>query len=496
MKLRTLRVLSASLFWGLITLLFLDFTGTIHSYFGWLAKIQFLPALLALNVGIIVGLVVLTLLFGRLYCSIICPLGVYQDAISRIARRFTKNRFRYSAAITWLRYAMLGVLAIAFVAGLGSVVALLEPYSAYGRIISNLGQPLYQWANNLFAYVAERTDSYAFYRVDVWLKGIGTFAIAVLTLGIISVLAWRNGRSYCNTICPVGTVLGFVSRFSIYKIRINAESCNACNLCVRNCKTSCIDIKNHSIDHSRCVSCFNCIDKCTQRSISFVRSSKQSKEASTSTQGELNTSRRNLLTISAALLASTVVKAQKIKMDGGLAYIEDMKIPNRQTALVPAGARSINNFNKRCTACQLCVSACPNQVLRPSTGLTNFMQPEMSYERGYCRPECTKCSEVCPSGAIQLIDRATKSSTQIGHAVWIEKNCVVLTDKISCGNCARHCPVGAIQMIAMNTDGTNDREIPQVNTERCIGCGACENLCPARPFSAIYVEGHDVHREV
>ena len=171
-------------------------------------------------------------------------------------------------------------------------------------------------------------------------------------------------------------------------------------------------------------------------------------------------------------------------------------IPVRQTKIVPPGAQSLRNFSTRCSGCQLCVSVCPNNVLRPSTSLSAFMQPEVSYERGYCRPECTKCSEVCPNGAIKAINTADKSSTQIGHAVWIEKNCVVLTDGVQCGNCARHCPVGAIQMIDQSADSLSDAKIPVIDTERCIGCGACENLCPSRPFSAIYVEGHIMHKFV
>ena len=126
----------------------------------------------------------------------------------------------------------------------------------------------------------------------------------------------------------------------------------------------------------------------------------------------------------------------------------------------------------------------------------HLMMPTMSYERGYCRPECTRCSEVCPTGAILPIKREDKSSTQIGHAVWIKKNCVPLTDGVECGNCARHCPVGAIEMVPSDPDDEESPSVPAVNEARCIGCGACENLCPARPFSAIYVEGHEVHKEV
>ena len=141
------------------------------------------------------------------------------------------------------------------------------------------------------------------------------------------------------------------------------------------------------------------------------------------------------------------------------------------------------------------MAACPNQV-RPSGKLMTLMQPEMSYERGYCRPECTKCSEVCPTGAIRPITAAEKSATQIGHAVWIADNCVVNTDGVDCGNCARHCPTGAIHMVHKDPDNPDSPLIPAVNEERCIGCGACENLCPSRPFSAIYVEGHLRHRTV
>ena len=156
---------------------------------------------------------------------------------------------------------------------------------------------------------------------------------------------------------------------------------------------------------------------------------------------------------------------------------------------------SAQNMAKHCTGCQLCISVCPNGVLRPSTGLMDFMKPTMSYEHGYCRPECTRCSEVCPAGAIHPITVAEKSSIRIGHAVWIKKNCLPVSDGVSCGNCARHCPTGAIMMVPMDANDEESLKIPVVNEERCIGCGACENLCPSRPYSAIYVEGNERHSQ-
>lgn len=492
--LRKIRIALASLCFVLITLLFLDFTGTLHTWFGWLAKIQFLPAVLALNLGVVVFLILLTLLFGRVYCSVICPLGVMQDIFAWFGRKSKKNRYTYSPAKSVLRYTVLGIFVVALIAGVGSVVALLAPYSSYGRIAQNLLAPFWAWGNNLFAYIAERADSYAFYEKEVWLKSLPTFIIALVTVVCLAILAWRNGRTYCNTICPVGTVLGFFSRFSWMKPVIDTDKCVNCGLCGRNCKAACIDTKNHTIDYSRCVSCMDCLEKCHTHAIRYGRMKKA--EPVTSESKTVDTLRRTFLTGVGVLAATAAVRAQEKTVDGGLAAITDKKIPDRATPIVPPGAQSLRHMAQHCTGCQLCVSVCPNDVLRPSTKLTTLMQPEASYERGYCRPECVKCSEVCPAGAILRITPADKSAIQIGHAVWVKDNCVPLTDGVECGNCARHCPTGAITMVASDPEDPYSPKIPAVNTELCIGCGACENLCPARPFSAIYVEGHTHHRTI
>ena len=501
--LRKIRLTLAVVFFVIITLLFLDFTGTIHAWFGWMAKIQFLPAVLALNVGIIVLLILLTLVFGRVYCSVICPMGVFQDVISWLSgqRKKKKYRFSYSPAKNILRYTVLTLFVIAVIAGIGSFVALLAPYSSYGRIANNLFAPIYQWGNNVFAYFAERAESYAFYETSVWMKSLPTFVIAVVTFIAIVVLAWRNGRTYCNTICPVGTVLGFLSRFALFRISIDTEKCNACGLCSRKCKEACIDGKRHTVDYSRCVACMDCLDTCKHGAISYrwfkqETQTKNAEQTRSVDKEQINEVRRSFLTATAILATATTLKAQEKKVDGGLAAIEDKKIPKRAIPILPPGALSARDFARHCTACQLCVSVCPNEVLRPSTDLMKLMQPEMSYERGYCRPECTKCGDVCPAGAIHPTTAADKSATQIGHAVWIKKNCIPLTDGVECGNCARHCPAGAIQMVPSDPQQEDSPKIPVVNTERCIGCGACENLCPARPFSAIYVEGHEMHRVI
>ena len=498
--LKKTRIVLATIFFACITLLFLDVTGALHAWLGWMAKGQFLPAVLALNVAVVAVLLALTLLLGRVYCSVICPLGVMQDIISWIhGKTNKKNRFRFSwsPAKNWLRYGMLALFIILLVAGVNSVVALLAPYSAYGRIASSLLAPIYQWGNNFFAWVAEKTDSYAFYSTEVWLRSLPTFIVALVTFVVIFVLAWKNGRTWCNTICPVGTVLGFFSRFSVFAPVIDTEKCRNCGLCGKQCKASCINTKEHEIDYSRCVACMDCIDTCKDGAIHYAyRYAKKAEGKTQEAKQGVDAGRRAFVTSAVIASSAAALKAQEIKVDGGLAEIERAQKPERKTPVVPAGAVSLKHFSQHCTACQLCVSNCPNQVLRPSTSLLTFMQPEMSFERGYCRPECTNCSEVCPAGAIRPVTLEEKSSIQIGHAVINLDNCVVNTDGVKCGNCARHCPAGAIRLVHKNPDDPKSLMIPTVDESRCIGCGACENLCPARPFSAIHIEGHEVHREL
>lgn len=519
--LKKIRKTLAAICFIAVTLLFLDFTGTLHHWLGWMAKVQLVPAILALNVVIIVALALITLVFGRIYCSVICPLGVMQDIISWIHSKRKKNRFTYSKEMKWLRYPILVIFIVALVAGIGSLFAILEPYSTFGLIATNLLQPIYEWCNNGIAAITEHFNNYSVYSVEVWMKGTASLVTAIVLLLIIGYLAWRGGRTYCNTICPVGTFLGLISRFSFLKVHIDEDKCIKCGLCTRNCKASCVNHEDGTIDHSRCVTCGNCIEKCHKDAIYYGRPRKNSGKVE-STQnapskiedtGESVTSsdknsetvdkgKRAFLIGSGVALATTAMAQAKKKVDGGLAAIEEKKMPERKNPITPPGSISARNMAQHCVACQLCVAECPNQVLRPSNDLLTFMQPVMSYERGYCRPECNRCSQVCPAGAIKPITHEQKASTQIGHAVWTHFLCIPTRDKdedgnpISCGNCARHCPSGAITMIQLDENDEKSPMVPSINEAKCIGCGACEYVCPARPVSAIHVEGHEDHRTI
>ena len=496
--LKKLRVALAWFFWIGITLLFLDFTGALHGYLGWMAKVQFLPAVLALNVGIMVALVLLTLVFGRVYCSVICPLGVFQDGVSWLGTRKEKAPYRYKKENKWLRYGVWALFVVALVAGVQALVALLAPYSAYGRMVQNLLQPVYLWGNNLLATLAERAGSYTFYEKEVWMRSLPTFIIAVVTLVIVVALSFKGGRTYCNSICPVGTTLSFFSRFAMFRPMIDADKCKHCKACELHCKASCIEITKDSacIDHSRCVDCFNCIDKCKFGALKYRFAWGSGVKTETGAKSGPSAPGRRAMMASAVAVAGAAAlrgvetRAQEAakKVDGGFAEVLPKRAPEREVPLTPPGSQSVKDFYSRCTGCQLCVAECPNNVLRPSTDLEHLMQPEMSFEKGFCRPECTRCSELCPAGAIRKITREEKTQYHVGTARVNVDLCLEATGSSQCGKCAQSCPTGAITLIKQG-----ETRRPAVAEEVCIGCGACEYLCPVRPVSAITVNGRSLH---
>ena len=455
--LKKIRVAIACIVFAGIIALFADQEGLLQPCLGWLAKIQFLPAVLALNVVVVVALLLFTLLLGRVYCSVICPMGVLQDVFNWLGSKCKKSRFQYKKGHTVLRIVGLVAFVLLMVFGVNGIALLVAPYSAFGRM-SNV---VFHWSG-----------------INV------TFWVALATFVVIAPMSFVWGRLWCNTICPVGTVLGFFSRFSLLKPVIDTSKCNGCKKCARNCKAMCINPETHTIDYSRCVACMDCLENCHQHAISYTIRKGQSGAAK-----EVDSSRRKFVLTTAAVGAAIALEAQEKKVDGGLAVLEDKQLPDRKVPLKPAGARSLKNFSSRCTGCQLCVSECPSKVLRPSKGLQTLLQPEMAFDKGYCHFDCTRCSEVCPTGAIQPIDLAMRSAISIGYAVTVPHNCL-LAQGVECNACSRHCPTAAISLVS---DASTGHSVVTVNEQRCIGCGACEHYCPVRPFSAIYVEGREVH---
>lgn len=459
---KKIRIAAATVFFIGITLLLV---GIAEQWFGWMAKLQFLPACLALNVAVIVGILLLTLVVGRIYCSVICPMGVFQDIIIWIRRKTGGKKFKYSykKENKLVRYAIWLIFIACIIAGLQVIVALLAPYSAYGRIVDSIVAP------------------------HGWLVPV----IAALTLVFVVWLAWSSGREYCNTICPVGTTLGLVSRFALFRPVIDKSMCVDCHACERACKSHCIDVENRKVDTSRCVDCFDCIDHCKLGALKYRFA--YGEVARKPMHNAPDAGRRAFIAGSVLAASSLTLGAQERKLDGGLAAVLDKKAPKREQRITPPGSDGERNFYDHCTACQLCIANCPNEVLRPSTDLGHMMQPKMDFDRGFCRPECTTCSELCPAGAIKPISVEQKTFIHIGRAVVDLDLCLANSGDVSCGSCAAHCPMGAISMVRKIKGDVSSALIPTVIEDRCIGCGKCEFLCPSRPFSAIHVEGLKKH---
>ena len=275
-KLRLLRILVATVALLGLTLSLLDFTGTVSAFFGGLADVQFWPAVLSLSIWTVLALLGVTYLFGRVYCSALCPLGVFQDLFCFIRRLFG---FRFSASAPlsggWRsvrEVVRLGFLLV-FVCGsfLGLHFLWLEPYGIYSRAAQTLLGPLWGHGNNALAAWAQRAGSYAFYAVAIVAPPVCVMAVSAGMLVLIAALAVWRGRVWCNTVCPVGTVLGQVARVAVFKPRIDAAACVKCGLCAKRCKAHCIDVATGRIDLTACVACFNCGAACAKGALTWSK---------------------------------------------------------------------------------------------------------------------------------------------------------------------------------------------------------------------------------
>ena len=371
---------------------------------------------------------------------------MFQDAVSRLGTWKKKAPYKYHKELKWLRYGVWAVFVVLLLMGVQAAVALLAPYSAYGRMVQNLLQPIYLWGNNLLALWAERAGSYAFYSKEVWLRSLPTFIIAVVTLIVVVALSFKGGRTYCNSICPVGTTLSFFSRFAMLRPVIDPSKCKHCKACELHCKAQCIAIGKDSehIDYSRCVDCFNCMDSCKFGALQYryawgSSSKKDQNKAQNVDEGRRAMIAGTVAVVGAAALKGVEARAQAAakKVDGGFANLLPKQAPEREIPVTPPGSASVKDFYRRCTACQLCVAECPNNVLRPSGDLEHLMQPEMSFEKGWCRPECTRCSELCPAGAIRKISREEKTQYHVGTSHVNLELCLSASGQSSCGKCAQ-----------------------------------------------------------
>lgn len=512
--LRLVRILVAIVVLAVFVGLFADFGMTIPSVAAWLVHVQFLPAAMSFAIATFVIWLIVTLVFGRIYCSTVCPLGVFQDICARLPRLGRRVRprwyYHYSAPFTRLRAIMLFLVALSIVLGISALSSLLDPYSIFGRFGLYVIKPLWASILNLWGTTPQLRFGVA---------SLAGMLVSVLTMVIIGAIAFRNGRTFCNTVCPVGTTLSFISRYSIFRIDINTDRCIQCRRCEHRCKASCIDLTSHVVDTSRCVVCFDCLTDCPNDAISYTYNRHQlsiplmqrvkgpvAGSAAGMGSGHLDaTHTKNSSSASASadrkpldrrrfLMAGAVVAAAPAvaQVAGAVDKLDKMQSSPRHRGLLPVtppGIRSRREFLDRCTACGLCVDRCPQKVIKVALkeyGLLRALHPVMDYDESWCIYNCTLCTNLCPTGALHPLTVAEKLRSSTGQAYTDKSYCISYTQGVKCGACSRRCPTGAITMTAPDSDGKGP--YPVVDPKKCIGCGACQYVCPSKP-KAIKVGG-------
>jgi ferredoxin-type protein NapF len=492
--LKKIRVIVALVFIFPISFLFLDFGNILPSGLHiFLVSTQFVPSLirtLVLFSGASIGLVfvlVLTILFGRVYCSTICPLGILQDVAIRIAKRVNRRRrFKFKKPFYTIHYILFLFAAVFAFSGSLVLLNLFEPFSNYGRILSNLVSPSVVLVNNMLGNILGLFGLFFLFQIPLLHINIISVLAPLSFLVLVLYLSYYHGRLFCNLLCPAGALLGIISRLSLFKIVIDENNCKECGLCERVCKAKCINSDSKEIDFAACVGCFNCLDACPTSGMSFEgRWKKHSNILPIVNEGRRKVLKTSILPALGLLLPE--IKRDSTAENNHRDFDESHRHP-----ISPPGSISVEHFSSRCTACHLCVSSCPTQVLFPSFidyGIAGMFQPKMNYAASYCNFDCVICSQVCPTGAILPLDSNSKKQVQIGKAHFVKDDCIVVTKKKDCGACSEHCPTKAVKMVPYE----QRLVVPEVNDEVCIGCGACEHACPVQPRKAIYVNGNLVH---
>ena len=592
--LKIFRVTAATAIFIAALLAFLNFS------MGWetnhILHIQFVPALLSLaavTLGVALPLIILlllTLIFGRVYCSFLCPTGILQDIIGRLARPFTRRTRRtrtnphslgagahntsagshssgatagsststgsstsagssnsagsstsagcststgYRKPHSILRYIILIATGLLFALGLAWPLTLLDPYSLFGKIASQFFGSIEIFLNNALANIFPNSIPYLKY------TSIATVSFIYGTIALITLILFSaaHGRLYCNTICPVGTLLGLIGSKSLFQIRIDSNACKHCNACAKNCKSNCIDIKGQKVDTERCVVCFNCLQHCkfdalhyslrrpaASRSAGSAASTSSSTSAgsskastgATSATAACSTSSTSATSANAASSTSTSAASSTPsgKIDKGLRttlaglaglgtailahkgtgsrfipikeyrekHLPENLRASQELGIMPPGAGRLEHFKQNCTGCYACVAACPGDVIKPATfeyGPDGILLPTLKYNGHFCGYECNACSNACPSGALSPLTLKEKKRTAIGKAIYMAGKCIVFQAGTDCGACDEHCPTKAITMVPV--PGKSFLYYPKLNRDLCIGCGGCEYICPQKP---------------
>jgi len=482
-----IRVLAAALIMGLFLLFFMDLSPAMTQVLSKiLAEIQFFPALAGAFAGstkaiLLFALIFLVcLVFGRIYCAIFCPLGILQDMMIYLSRRSgRRKRPLPSPGYPFLWYAVLILTALLFVSGFLIPVNFFDPFSIFGRFCNLLFLPAGYGINNLMVELTETFQPYLMTPAALPPLSWPVFWIAYGWLILVTFMAFYHGRLYCNTLCPVGAFFSLFSGKALFRFSIDQTSCTLCGKCQRICRAGCIDHSRGKIDGSRCVACFDCMDICPEKAIHYLPQDRLSMVAR-----EKPRRRRFLLAF-----FTTAIFSMVLPLGETLARLIEKTLPE-PLPVTPPGSLGIDHFSSTCTACLTCVTVCPEKVILPgikSFGMAGILQPSLDFNLGRCAYTCNACTLVRPSGAILPLSLGEKQRTRIGNVVFEKEKCLVYTHKRDCGACAEVCPTHAVYTVK-----ENNIHHPRIKPEACIGCGACQLVCPVKP-KAIHVAALRVH---
>ncbi|MBE6385280.1 MAG: 4Fe-4S dicluster domain-containing protein [Lentisphaerae bacterium] len=425
------------------------------------AKLEFFPAFAAGSL-VAVFWFLAALIWGRVFCSWGCPLGYIQDIAGFLGRKLRRAKSIPQAPRRLLRYSAGIFLLVIFAFGCGALFGFFEPFSVTGRFFNSVLRPAFQYVGN---------QTHLWYFSEITPVAWGITAAGTLFMLLIAGAAFFRERLFCNTLCPVGFMLGLFAKMAKFRLQFS-EKCVKCKGCEKVCKGGCIDVEKGVIDSERCVVCGNCLAVCRFDGLKG-KGSFLPDQAVENFDGK----RRVFL---AGLAVAGAAGATGVRVKCGSA--------GKTFPCAPPGAGDVETFNMKCTGCQLCVANCPGKVLTPALfeyGLAGMGQPRMSTANGFCDPECSRCSNICPTGALKPLTLPEKKRCRVGMVTYYRNRCVVVVDEESCGACAEHCPTGALEMVPYK----NGLTIPKVTPELCVGCGGCEYICPVRPQQAVIVNG-------